>query len=274
MSYLWHSFARYGTDTLSEPKIPHRVHRQTETADGRASQPIVIVVMRWSWFRRMSAPVAVATTGRNAAAGDEGAGERDVPRTSDLTLRSVQVIFRHGGCRFTYGARDNDAYEWVPGARTPITGLYGHDVDFPTPPGMEFRCRGPTSPLFFTEARRLYHRHYTTSVRHYEPIVRGPVLAGWCRPGQLTVQGRRDLAAVGTKLRKRYVDELKFLSPEYVPEEVLVRSTDVERTLESAVSLLEALFPANDLTPAVNIRALKEHDENMFVLAVILNFSG
>ena len=43
---------------------------------------------------------------------------------------------------------------------------------------------------------------------------------------------------LGKKLRKRYIDELKFVSNEYRNHEIHVRSTDLNRTLISAISVL------------------------------------
>jgi hypothetical protein len=43
--------------------------------------------------------------------------------------------------------------------------------------------------------------------------------------------------------RKRYIDEYKLLSPTYNPEEIYVRSTDVNRTIMSAQSQLLGWYP-------------------------------
>lgn len=50
------------------------------------------------------------------------------------------------------------------------------------------------------------------------------------------------LYSVGKKLRERYVDT-GFLSSSYKRDEVYVRSTDKDRTLQSAQSLLYGLYP-------------------------------
>lgn len=61
--------------------------------------------------------------------------------------------------------------------------------------------------------------------------------------GQLTATGMRQLYELGTKFRQRYVHESQLLSENYQPKSVFIRSTDVDRTLMSAQSLLCGLYP-------------------------------
>ena len=54
---------------------------------------------------------------------------------------------------------------------------------------------------------------------------------------------------VGKYLREHYVDGLGFLSGEYSAAEVHVRSTDMDRTLQSAECELAGLFPPDPDAP-------------------------
>ncbi|VDN05220.1 unnamed protein product [Thelazia callipaeda] len=66
-----------------------------------------------------------------------------------------------------------------------------------------------------------------------DPISEKDWPRGW---GQLTAEGMAQHVKLGKIIYNRYVKELKFLSPLYNANEIYVRSTDVNRTLLSAVS--------------------------------------
>ncbi|XP_039321638.1 testicular acid phosphatase [Saimiri boliviensis] len=75
--------------------------------------------------------------------------------------------------------------------------------------------------------------------------------------GQLTREGVRQQLELGRFLRSRYE---AFLSPEYRREEVYVRSTDFDRTLESAQANLAGLFPeAAPGSPEAHWRPIPVH---------------
>ncbi|CDW82447.1 histidine acid phosphatase family protein [Stylonychia lemnae] len=59
--------------------------------------------------------------------------------------------------------------------------------------------------------------------------------------------GRRQHYLIGKQLRKKYIsDSPGFLSDKYNPNEVYVRATDINRTIESAQSQLLGLYPPGD----------------------------
>jgi len=61
--------------------------------------------------------------------------------------------------------------------------------------------------------------------------------------GELTALGMNQQNELGFELRKRYIDKFKLLSPKYVNNEIYARSTDFNRTIQSAESLLSGLYP-------------------------------
>jgi len=61
--------------------------------------------------------------------------------------------------------------------------------------------------------------------------------------GELTPEGMNQEYNSGVKLRKRYIDELKLLQPQYVDESIYTVSSDTSRTILSAESLLFGLYP-------------------------------
>uniref|UniRef100_A0A0N5AX59 Lysosomal acid phosphatase n=1 Tax=Syphacia muris TaxID=451379 RepID=A0A0N5AX59_9BILA len=64
---------------------------------------------------------------------------------------------------------------------------------------------------------------------------------GW---GELTELGMKQQYALGRLIRKRYItDKFKFISPQYDPKEIYIRSSDVNRAITSALSNLAAMYP-------------------------------
>src|ERR1700730_861864 len=57
-------------------------------------------------------------------------------------------------------------------------------------------------------------------------------------PGQLTPEGMQQEYQLGVQFRKRYIDQYHLLPPHYDGDTIYVRSSDYDRTLMSAESLL------------------------------------
>mmetsp|Transcript_1180 Transcript_1180/g.2853 ORF Transcript_1180/g.2853 Transcript_1180/m.2853 type:complete len:424 (-) Transcript_1180:2542-3813(-) len=62
-------------------------------------------------------------------------------------------------------------------------------------------------------------------------------------PGELTPLGMRQHYLIGYELRNRYILQTPLLSSNFSTEEIYVRSTDYNRTLQSAYSQLQGLYP-------------------------------
>ena len=65
----------------------------------------------------------------------------------------------------------------------------------------------------------------------------------WTQIEELSEVGKRMLYLLGVKVRKRYIETYKLLSNEYNPQEIYIRSTDVNRTIESILSYIQGLYP-------------------------------
>ena len=77
---------------------------------------------------------------------------------------------------------------------------------------------------------------------------RGPLYenldySNWSAPGLLTAVGMRQHFLLGDALRTRYIKNQSFLSSSYNHTELYIRSTDVDRTIESAQAHLLGLYP-------------------------------
>ena len=68
----------------------------------------------------------------------------------------------------------------------------------------------------------------------------------WTNPGELTGMGQRMHYLLGLRNRIKYVDELKFLSKEYDPHEILIFSSAFNRTIISASAQLQGLYPLKE----------------------------
>jgi len=65
----------------------------------------------------------------------------------------------------------------------------------------------------------------------------------WISNGELSEVGKRQHYLLGVRNRKRYMEDYKFLNKTYDPQEILIYSTNVKRTIQSIYSQLQGLYP-------------------------------
>mmetsp|Transcript_22260 Transcript_22260/g.19103 ORF Transcript_22260/g.19103 Transcript_22260/m.19103 type:complete len:146 (+) Transcript_22260:94-531(+) len=67
--------------------------------------------------------------------------------------------------------------------------------------------------------------------------------------GEMTTLGHVQTYHLGREIRHRYVYEHGLLSPNYTPEEILIRSSYKARAIESAIAMLNGLFEHQKPSP-------------------------
>jgi acid phosphatase len=117
---------------------------------------------------------------------------------------------------------------------------------------------GARTPLHVTERIPYIWRCNHTEFNLYHDAASNPthvhvsfgdsLLRGDCHWGQLLGRGYDGLVAVGRYFRDIYVNRLKFLPTKLLPSVVRFRSTSTHRTLHSAMSFIQGLYPGRVAT--------------------------
>eukprot|EP00200_Dunaliella_tertiolecta_P002707 CAMPEP_0202357266 /NCGR_PEP_ID=MMETSP1126-20121109/11362_1 /ASSEMBLY_ACC=CAM_ASM_000457 /TAXON_ID=3047 /ORGANISM="Dunaliella tertiolecta, Strain CCMP1320" /LENGTH=445 /DNA_ID=CAMNT_0048950113 /DNA_START=101 /DNA_END=1438 /DNA_ORIENTATION=- len=135
----------------------------------------------------------------------------------DARLALVQVVFRHG-------------------ARTPLTSKH----KLFEAPEVQWDCCGsaftpvPISMTTIDGKPAPENSHNTRQIRS--------ILQGGCHMGQLTTQGQLQALDFGQWLRKRYIEELGFLPPQYKEGMLHARTTNFQRTALTLAGVLTGLL--------------------------------
>ena len=64
----------------------------------------------------------------------------------------------------------------------------------------------------------------------------------WISNGELSNVGKRQQYLLGVKARKKYIEKYNLLSESYNPQEIYIKSTDNNRTIESIYSFIQGLY--------------------------------
>lgn len=155
------------------------------------------------------------------------------------TLKSVQVLFRHG-------------------ARTPLTDMYWRHPD------VRFE-KGTLCGDLIKDKVNIKLTNHAGGPRPFsrrDAKQAATILPGGCSQGELTLQGQQQALALGTWLRNRYVDDLEFLPPEPLQGTVAGRTTNFRRTIGTLELLVAGLL--RKAHGSVDITTAAELDEILF----------
>ncbi|XP_029189069.2 lysophosphatidic acid phosphatase type 6-like [Acropora millepora] len=185
-------------------------------------------------FFRLSTFTVAATGG--ALKISKGMSEKPKENTpnGNMELVLVQIAFRHGARTpiFRSPCQELDDVTWP--AELHVGALPHTAVDYQ----MKHVSGGP-APISETNNRLLKL-----------------LLTGGTPVGHLTKVGQQQTYNLGKDCAKNYVEKLKFLQKTYSPQEIFVRTTNFQRTIDSARCMVAGMFGKE------NLKGLTIHTEN------------
>lgn len=162
----------------------------------------------------------------------------NVPYPDDYKLKFSQVVFRHG--------------DRVPIPKLPC------DTEI-------WECRN--KELIYLQ----HQQQHMNPTRMFKKVYmqNQDLFPGNCYSGQLTEKGVREHLKLGETIRRVYVNKLKFLGENFNPDEVYVRSTNIDRTLESVQAQLHGMYPnlEEESPSSIDINMVEDKTEYMFANA-------
>ncbi|XP_066936436.1 lysophosphatidic acid phosphatase type 6-like [Clytia hemisphaerica] len=159
------------------------------------------------------------------------------------TLEQVQFVSRHG-------------------ARTTVTNIPDvHDFPHMEPAdwsGFEVKTSLPHI-LKLDNGKELLQSAYDKTMKS-----RG-LLQGGMKVGELTRIGRKQALQLGNMLKKRYQEKNSFLSDVFKSNDISIRSSNIERTILTALFIIEGLFGKENIQGEPLEIEVKERDnETMY----------
>ncbi|KAK9457177.1 histidine phosphatase superfamily [Dipodascopsis uninucleata] len=173
---------------------------------------------------------------------------------SDLELKQVQILFRHG----ERTAVHRSIQEW---------NKWGFPIFWPLCESSRSTRTGIINPQdggYLTTIA--YEREIeTTTNENPSPLFNNKGRQGICLEGQLTDRGRVSGYRLGQEIRKLYIDKLAFLPRIYSNQnDLYMRTTSIVRSRETLQQLFAGLYPITGLSVTPRIYERFPFEENLY----------
>ncbi|XP_031551629.1 lysophosphatidic acid phosphatase type 6-like isoform X1 [Actinia tenebrosa] len=101
-------------------------------------------------------------------------------------------------------------------------------------------------------------------VSEYDTRQKKVIWPGGSEAGQLTKLGQRQMYDLGKNLHRRYIKEVELLHPQLVPQEIYVRTSNMQRTIDSARCVIAGLYGQQNVKGVVTMVTCPEKDESIY----------